>query len=189
MSESREIEVLLHESDHVQQAIGRATGTIYALFGVVLPAVFGAILVATSKDNLVIGNAYIGLVLSSIVTLAIIYANSLWTEAFEFMHYKYGQLYPRIYQAISKNDWENFMQFMKRTRGKESWIPAILFQSTVMFLTFVYTIILVLSDKACSGGIIFIIFTLSVGLLCVAIYSSNHTRKHWIKITNQVRSR
>jgi hypothetical protein len=186
MSDSKEIEVLLHESDHVQQAIGRAVGTIYALFGVVLPAVFGAILVVVSKESPLITNAYIGLILSSIVSLAIIYANSLWAESIEFMHYKYVQLHPRIYQAISKSNWENFMQFMKRTRKKESWIPALLFQSTVLFLTFAYSNILVLTDKYCSVSEKFILIALSVGVLGIAIYSSNHVKKHWITIVNLV---
>lgn len=187
MPESREIDVLLQENDHAQQAIGRAIGTIYAIFGVVLPAVFGAILVVTSKGDCFLSKAFIGLILTSIVSLAILYANSLWVESFEYMHYKYGQLYPRIYLAICKNDWENFMQFMRRTRKKESWIPAILFQSTVIFLTFIYAFILVISDKPCPLMTKFIILAISIGLLLVAIYSSNHVRKHWMEIAHQVK--
>ena len=126
------IAVLKEEATHLREALGRVIGTIYTLFGVVMPIVIGAAFLVGEKAADVVRLDLLGFGVLAIVSAAIAYSNTLWLEAHEYLRYKYLVLWPRMYKLVELAAEENFMQYQARTRLLRSWLPALIFQVAIM---------------------------------------------------------
>jgi len=124
--------VLSQEVAHVREALSRTLGTIYTLYGIMVPAVLAG-LALFGKDSF--GpqlTDLLGAALVIIIAGAIGFANSLYMEAFEYLRYMYGELFPRMYRLVGLSGEKNFFQFQAVVRRTSSWVPNWLFYAVIV---------------------------------------------------------
>lgn len=174
------LEVLKEEAVHLREAIGRAIRAIYTLFGVVLPLVLGAAVVLGKGEAQALQTEYLGFSVLAGVSVAFSYANTLWLEAIEYLRYMYVVLWPRMYELSGMKGQENFLHYSSRTRPSYSWLPAIIFQSTVLLGTLGISLALSWpafeADKAniwllLIGLIFYLGATVSSGIMFYSLYN------------------
>jgi hypothetical protein len=121
------IEVLLEEAAHAREALSRTIGTVYTLYGIIVPAILAGVAILAT-ENLLVEQLYIlGAGLLILVCGAIAFANSLWMEGFEYVRYMYLELFPRMYRLTGLTGERNFFQYQAEGRSWFSWLPNWLF--------------------------------------------------------------
>lgn len=140
------LKALLHESDHVQGAIARMNSTIHTLFGLTLPGVLALALYSASNESTHLPIDVLGIAISGIVTIALLYSNGLWIELFKYAHYKYAVLHPRISEVVGCREEPNFAQHLARTTESITWLPTIVFQLMTLTLVGTFSIAIIFTE-------------------------------------------
>ena len=121
------LSVLSDEFTHAREALSRAMGTIYTLYGVIVPMIFGALAVfgddALGREQIDV----LGFIVILVASGALSYANSLWMEAHQYLRYMYLELVPRMYQYADMQSERNFFQHIALTREPYTWRPVFVF--------------------------------------------------------------
>lgn len=116
--ENNALTVYSEEMSHAREALTRTVGTIYALYGVVMPLAIGGFAFFGDKQ---IGddNEHIpGFIVLFIISTATSYANALWMEAHQYLRYMYLELMPRMYSVASIEGKPNFFEYLAHSRKK-----------------------------------------------------------------------
>ena len=126
------LSVFAEEAAHARDALSRTVGTIYTLYGIIIPAVIGALTLfgkdALGPDRMDI----LGFVIIVVTSGALAYANALWMEAHQYLRYLYLELFPRMYEEINATDKKNFFQYQACERDPYTFRPIYLFQAILV---------------------------------------------------------
>jgi len=142
------LNVLLHESDQVAERVSKIAGVVYTLYGVILPIISGAVLLAASNDEKRIPLELLAVALAGVVSLSIMYSSSLSIEVLHLVHYKSVELYPRIYSLVGRASWTNYVHFVctkQREMKTMSLLPTLLFMITTFLVTGVISVFLIIA--------------------------------------------
>ena len=122
------ISVLTEELNHIRDALSRTMGSIYNLYGVIVPASLGALALfgedALGKENIDV----LGFMLILVVSAALSYSNALWIEAHQYLRYMYLELIPRMYRIVELNNEVNMFEYISVKREPYTWRPVLIFQ-------------------------------------------------------------
>ena len=169
-----ELKVLLHESEHVQQSIGRFLGGITAAFGVGVPALIGVVLFVFEGKPGTESSEVVGIGITALVTIIVLFSNAMWIEALHSLRYKYAVLHPRLYKAIGQEGWENFGQSLSKHRRQTDWLPTLLFHATLYGVALSFAIFTTRSVDTLSDDAGCLLILGSAGLVSVAIISTGY---------------
>lgn len=125
-------EVLMHASDQLQHTINSHLAAANALFGGVLPIAVGFFLFAEPDSRLSPASLAAGLVV--VVSLVCIFNAGLWVEISRAVAYKYGVLYPELFEIASIRG-ENYGQYLVRSIRRRPTYETFLFHGLVGSVT------------------------------------------------------
>lgn|GEM_PF-6525330 len=182
--EGSDIKVLMQECEQANDAIHRFVGIIYALLGIVVPAVMtvlAAVLKETVKGTPV---AVIGLILAGTYYISSLYAAALWVEVFGLMEFKYLHLMPHLYARVGITEKPNLGQSMAVYHTTTRWLPALLFNIvSLVFVTVAAWLTLENADAARFG--------MRAGLIAMAtitLFVSSATWSNMKRVYGAIRS-
>jgi hypothetical protein len=167
-----ELKVLSEEAAHARDAISRTMGTIYTLYGVIVPASIGAL--ALFGKNAV-GDNYLDILGFLIIMLssgALAYANALWVEAHQYLRYMYLELIPRMYRYTDLKKEKNFFQYIASTREQYTWRPAYIFQLIIVIGVLLLGFGAIVVDVLSGDLRALILLIIAIVILIAASYTS-----------------
>lgn len=131
----RTLRVLMHESDQLQETIGRGLNTANALYGLVLPIAFTVLAFTSDAKELHFPPGLLCAVFFGVVCATLIYNAGLWVEISRYLRFKYTVLYPQIHELGGVPRRDNMGVFLAKEHRHRGAAATLAFHAVALIVT------------------------------------------------------